>query len=76
MIDTIWLTMPSYKLNELSLSSESIGREKESAKILDRERGCLFMYKRQMLNLKENGIRQLQLNEQKGGYMFNKLVNL
>ena len=63
MIDTIWLTMPSYKLNELSLSSESIGRDKESAKILDRERGCLFMYKRQMLNLKEKGIRQIQLNE-------------
>lgn len=43
MIDTIWLTMPSYKLNELSLSSESIGRDNESAKILDRERG-LFIH--------------------------------
>ena len=43
MIDTIWLTMPNYKLNELSLSSESIGRDKESTKILDRERG-LFIH--------------------------------
>lgn len=43
MIDNIWLTMhmPSYKLNELSLSSESSGRDKESAKVLDRERGFI-----------------------------------